>query len=291
MNNIQLEQAEKHIRNAWIVGAISTTITLLFSFIGAYNEDIRFKYGLDTWSLIDVALMAGLTYGIYKKKRFAALIFLIYFLLSKFIMAASTGQFTGGAMSLIFAYFLFQGTRSSFQLHRHLIDTGEIVKDDRKKGVWYYVNASVIGLIVIIVIVLMVIGNNSPDIEVVPGKQLNKEYIDFIRNEGIIDKSENVKYWYSDGFTDFKDGFYFFTDKRVVVYSQEWDEPAIIIPYSEIVRIEFEQDPSFLEDSRITLELIDNTSVYFPISSENGGDEKYYSSLLETWNANSGYLE
>lgn len=283
MDHQQLEQAEKHIKNAWVAGAVSAILTFIYSMIGAFNDEFRYTYGLDTWSLLDVALIAGLAYGVYRKKRYCALGLLIYFIASKFIMAASTGQFTGGFLSMLFAYFFFQGTRAAFQVHRHRIEQGEVEKAVRKKGIGYYAGISLGAFIIVICASLIIIGSFSPEIEVIPGKQLNKKYLNFIWEQGIVDRAEEVQYWYSDGFLDFKTGFYLFTDKKVVMYNESWEEPLISVPYSDILDIEFLPDASFIEDSRITLTLKDHTIVYFPVSSDNGGDIKYYERLLEIW--------
>ena len=76
-----LSNAERHIRNAWIAGTIAAIVTFLFSVIGAYSQEVQLKYGFDTWTLIDVGLIAILTFGIFKKSRFCALSLLIYFVL------------------------------------------------------------------------------------------------------------------------------------------------------------------------------------------------------------------
>ncbi len=288
MNDQQLEQAEKHIKRAWIAGAVSGTLTLVFSLIGTYNDDFRYKYGIDNWSLLDVAIIVGLTYGIYRKNRFSALALLIYFVGSKLILVASTGQFSGGFLSLLFAWFFFQGAKATFQIHKHLIETGEIIKEKRKRGFGYYFGISFGFVIILLIGSLIVIGIFSPEIEVIPGKQINKKYLNFVWEQGIVDRSEEIQYWYSDAIGDFKNGFYLFTNKKVVVSSKEWEEPAIIVPYSQIVNIEFKQDPSFFEDSQMTLVLDDSSTVFFPVSSENGGDKKYYERLVEIWNSYSG---
>ena len=286
MDHQELEQAEKHIKNAWVAGAVSAAITFILSLIGAYNDDFRYTYGFDTWSLLDVALVAGLTYGIYRKKRFAALGMLVYFVASKFIMAASGGNFSGGLMSLIFAYLFFQGTRASFQLHKHLRETGEVTESVKQRGTGFYAGIFIGSVVLLTLVILVVIGAQSPEIEVIPGKQLNKKYASFLLDNGIIDRSEEIQYWYSDGFMDFEEGFYLFTDKKVVIYSKSWEEPLISVPFSDIKNIEFEPDPSFIEDSRITLTLNDSSVIYFPVASDNGGDKKYYDRLMEIWTSN-----
>lgn len=283
MDSQQLEQTEKQIKQAWIAGSISAVITFIYSLLGAYNESIRLEYGVDTWTLIDVALLAGLSYGIYKKSRFCALSLLIYFIASKFILMASTGQFTGGVVSLVFAYFFFQGTLATFKYHKHLKEASNDETKQRNKGFGYYFGVSLGSLLVLLFIVLMVIGSISPEIEVIPGKQVNEEYIKFVYDEDILSENEEIQFWYSDAVLDFKEGFYFFTDKKVVVYSQQWQNPLISIPFSEITYIEFAQDPSFFEDSRITLTLIDDSIIFFPVSSDNSGDERFYGRLFELW--------
>lgn len=184
MDNLQLEKANKHIQRAWITGVISAAITFIFALVGTYNDEFRYKFGLDTWSLLDVALIVGLTYGIYKKNRYCALGMLIYFILSKFLAAASTGQFSGGLMSLLFAYFFFKGTKAAFQIHKHNIDTGEIIKEKRSRDLGFYLGVSAGSLVFLGIVILLVVGVFSPEIEVVPGKQVNKKYLSFVREEG-----------------------------------------------------------------------------------------------------------
>jgi hypothetical protein len=70
-----IAKANKQIKNAWIAGTISGIVTLIVTFI----LQIR---GM----LIDVLLIFGLTWGIYKKSRICAVIMFIYFILSKILL-------------------------------------------------------------------------------------------------------------------------------------------------------------------------------------------------------------
>jgi len=281
MDEQALRHAERHIKNAWIAGIISAAVTFIFSAIGAFSQTVQFKYGFDTWALIDVALIAGLTFGIYKKSRFCALSLLIYFVLSKVAMAAYIGKFTHGIGALLFGYFFFQGTRATFQIHKHLVETGQ--KHKKKRGTIFYLGAGILGLIIIAVGYLMILGSLSPPTEVIPGNLLNKKYSTFIREQILIEHGDEIIYWYSDGFSDFKSGFYFFTKEKVIVFCKDWEDPAIIMPFTIIEDIKFEYNPSFFEDSRIILMLNKDTEVYFPVSSEKGGDKKFYNALTKMW--------
>lgn len=284
LENNQLVQIEKHIKNAWIAGIFSAVITFIYSIIGSFNEAVRFEYGIDMWSLLDVALVLGLTYGVYKKNRYSALGLLIYFVVSKIIMVATTGQFSGGIVSLLFIYFYFQGTKATFQLHKLLLETRELNGENKESKKRSYLSIILISIVAVVLILLIVIGVMSPEVEVIPGRQVNKEYVSFIREEGLIHQNEKIQYFYSDAVIDFKDGFYLITDEKVIVYCQDWEEPSIAVPYYQIIDIEFESDPSFINDSKITLFLDDDSTVFFPVSSEYGGDTKFYDRLVELWN-------
>ncbi|MDX5418704.1 MAG: hypothetical protein LPK09_05770 [Hymenobacteraceae bacterium] len=279
----EIEKAEKHIRNAWIMGIISTAMTIVVSLVGAYSEDFRYSSGFDTWTLLDAALIAGLTYGIYKKSRFSALGLLIYFVLSKFIAAAAEGQFPFGLGSLFFGYFYLMGTISAFKLHAHKKRLIEQENGPQKRSVVFYVLSGIGVLVIGLFIWLIVVSANGPGTEVVPGRQLKAKYVEFALNEGLVEPDEQIQFWYSDAFSDFTDGFYFFTDRKVVVYNNSWEAPAILMPFDSIQNIYFESDPSFLEDSQLLLELKDGTYVDFPVSSDNGGDQRFHKRLRSLW--------
>jgi serine/threonine-protein kinase len=70
--------------------------------------------------LIDVALILGLTYGIYRKSRVCALLMLVYFLISKLIMIEHDSKGSGLVMAVIFLYYYVQGVLGTFAYHKHI---------------------------------------------------------------------------------------------------------------------------------------------------------------------------
>lgn len=105
----------RHIRNAFTAACISGTLTLavtLFSMAGTVILDA------DAWTLIDVALIFGLAYGIWRKSRVCAVLMLAYFLMSKILLVIQTGQFQGGLLALIFFYYYLRGAIATFAYHR-----------------------------------------------------------------------------------------------------------------------------------------------------------------------------
>lgn len=192
--------------------------------------------------------------------------------------------------SLVFIYLFLQGTIAAFNIHKeNLLNKDENFAEEdvnkKNKRLGYYFGISFGGAIIILFVIFMIIGLLSPEAEVISGKQLNKKYSTFVYDEGIISPSESIIYWYSDGFLDFKGGFYFITKERVIVYSKDWETPTIDIPYNSITDIEFIQDSSFIVDSQISLYLNDETMVYFPISSDYNGDVKFHNKLNQLWKA------
>ncbi|WP_200975261.1 hypothetical protein [Echinicola sp. 20G] len=291
MTNEEKQAAEKNIRWAWICGIISAVVTLIVGILGHYIDDFRYHYDYDLWSILDVLLIGGLTYGIFKKNRYSALCMLIYFVGSKLLNIVDSGNTSGLLLAVGFGVVYYRATVSCFRLHKDAVEQGEMEPTSTKRGAAFYVGMSIAGFLGLCLVILMVLGLMSPEIEVIPGRQVDKEYVNFLRTEGLLEGLEEMHYWYSDGFTDFKEGFYFFSDQKVVVYNESWFEPAIIIPYEQILDISFERDSSFFEDSMITLYLDDESSVYFPVSSENDGDIKYYAKLREVWNEKVGQHE
>lgn len=106
----------KKIKNGWVAGCISGGLTLvvLFAMSGAELP------GIDAWMLVDVALIFGLTFGIYRKSRTCAVIMLVYYLVSKILIMIETGKPGGLFMSVLFAYFFWQGVSGTFAYHRFL---------------------------------------------------------------------------------------------------------------------------------------------------------------------------
>jgi serine/threonine-protein kinase len=105
----------KKIKNAWVAAVISGSITLIFTLIAMAGTSIA---GITAWGMVDVALIFGLAYGIYRKSRTCAVVMLVYFVLSKILMMAQTGQPSGIVLAIVFAYYFAMGVAGTFQYHK-----------------------------------------------------------------------------------------------------------------------------------------------------------------------------
>jgi len=114
------EDIAKKIKSGWIAGVVSISFTMAFILWSFYGTEIM---GINAWGLIDVALMAGLTFGVYKKSRTCAVLLLAFFVLNKIIMWMDAGAPTGLIMALAFMWFFYQGVAGTFEYHHWKRDT------------------------------------------------------------------------------------------------------------------------------------------------------------------------
>jgi len=117
---LDLEKAEKSIKNAWKTGIFSGTINLVLSLIQAgikfFTDNSAIEFLLS--SLTDVALIYGLTFGIYKNSRTCAVLIFVY-TFAKIVLSFNAERITGlPIISLVFLYFYFQGIRGTFAYHK-----------------------------------------------------------------------------------------------------------------------------------------------------------------------------
>ena len=110
---------QSNIKGAWIAGTVSIIITLIFIGLSFQVPEIA-AMGINVWALVDVAIMAGLTFGVYRKSRAAAVGLFGFFLLNKLVMLAQTGQFSGGFLSIIFLILYGRGIKGPFDYHKWL---------------------------------------------------------------------------------------------------------------------------------------------------------------------------
>jgi hypothetical protein len=110
------EDILKKIKAGWVAACISGVMTLVITGIAMSRTEAS---DFSAWNLIDVALIFGLAFGIFKKSRACAVIMLVYFVGGKIGAIAATGKFDGIVMGVIFAIFYWQAVVGTFAYHTH----------------------------------------------------------------------------------------------------------------------------------------------------------------------------
>jgi hypothetical protein len=106
----------RKIRNAWVAGLISASITLVFALV-AVLAGISIA-GIDAWAFGDFAVVLALTYGVYRKSRVCAILLFGFFVLNKVVMWGMAGNVSGLPLALVFMWFYGQGIVGTFQYHK-----------------------------------------------------------------------------------------------------------------------------------------------------------------------------
>ena len=78
------------------------------------------------------------------------------------------------------------------------------------------------------------VGTVGPDTKVLSGRQVPARFLAQIRELDLLEPNEQIQYFYSDALVNIEDGFYLLTDRKVVVYSRTYEEPAVLVPFCEI---------------------------------------------------------
>lgn len=112
---MNLQEANKVIKQAWGAGVVSGTLTLLLTIAAMFGMQFM---GLTIWSLIDVLLIYGFSFGIYRKSRTCAILLFIYFVYCKIVMIIEGPGRNGIFLALLFGYCFFRGIVGTFAYHK-----------------------------------------------------------------------------------------------------------------------------------------------------------------------------
>ena len=139
-------------------------------------------------------------------------------------------------------------------------------------------------IVCVSIIAVLIVGLFGPDTAVYTGRQIPKRFMTTIQSLNLLKKDEQIRYFYSDALLDIKTGLYFVTDKNLVLYSSEWEEPETIIPFDQIASLDAEYDDSFFTDTMVFITTYSGIEVVFPVSSENGLDKRFVEAIKEKVN-------
>jgi len=123
LRELATKEALRKIKTGWVAGIISGVITLAVTLLSMTGTRL---FGFNAWALFDVALIFGLTFGIYRKSRVCAVVMLVYFVLSKIYLWTISPSFIGLLVSLIFLFCYVQGVIGTFRYHSIVDVPGEV---------------------------------------------------------------------------------------------------------------------------------------------------------------------
>lgn len=107
------EELAKDIRNGWVAACVSGVFTLIIVLVAVSGTPIL---NFDAWAFLDVALIFGLAFGVYRKSRVASTILLIYFVISKILLIVASGQASGIVMAIIFGLYYTKAMIATYKI-------------------------------------------------------------------------------------------------------------------------------------------------------------------------------
>lgn len=276
------EQAIKATKQGAIAALISGLITLGITLFAMYtNSSSDLEIWNDPTNFMDVLFVFICAFGIYHQSRAAAVIVLVYFIISKIIIALSIGRIPGIFLSVIFIYFFARATQGAFVFHRL---EKEQNPDYRPAPKWYYYVGIPFGLLLLVFmsIGIMSVVGVIPSTEVLAVDKLPKHQQQTLVYEGIVDESEKIEYFYSQGLVSIMEDGNLLTDRRVISYfMNEQGKMEIYELYlDEISNIELITEGDLFNDNLYQVngfEQDDWLQIY--LSSESEGDKDFVNAL------------
>ena len=105
-----IKDAERAVKDASFFGLLALSISLILTLV--YSSGAGFAH-VSFWNWLDLVLLAGFSWGIYKQNRYAAMGMLIYFIGSKLFFWASEQALIGVPVAAVIAYFFWRGYRGA----------------------------------------------------------------------------------------------------------------------------------------------------------------------------------
>jgi hypothetical protein len=108
-----LKEAEAQIKFAWEAGIVYATLGLLFLLLSLAGYELTGLGLINASALLDVCMIFGLSFGIYKKSRVAAVIMLVYCAFSQAWTIVELRRFPG-FISWLCLFLFFRGVQGTF---------------------------------------------------------------------------------------------------------------------------------------------------------------------------------
>ena len=125
------------------------------------------------------------------------------------------------------------------------------------------------------------IGSVSPETHVYIGSDVPASYVKQMQGLGALEAGEQIRFFYSDAAIDIEEGFYFVSDRGVVVYGDEREPKLTRAAFADIESLYMFTNEDDWEDGEIAITLKDGSEIYFPISSELGRDDDFFNAIRE----------
>jgi hypothetical protein len=115
---IDTDQDVKDVKSAIIAGILSGIMTLIVVIASRLSKYDITGLGYGMYTLLDIAVIYILIFGVYMRSRSCAVILFLYFVGSRTYIVINTGQIPGWFIVFLFGYLYYRGIRGTFGYHK-----------------------------------------------------------------------------------------------------------------------------------------------------------------------------
>ena len=274
------------LRNAkWIRrGAGFTLLSALITAGGTTTalltpESEALRYFDDPSYFVDAGILLLLALGVWRKSRFCATSVPLYFVASKVITLAETGNTSGSLVSLLFLYVFIRAAIATYSYHAQLKTADPAYRPTKW---WMFVIAAPIAVLGLFALVFGMASSLQfvPQTRVVPGDELPTRIVQKMRNHGLLENDEQIQAYYSAALFSFLADGNLFTDRRVVSYALESGELFYTSAlFNNVKALELERSETMFEESILFVTTVESEEFYLLLSAENDGDLEFHEEL------------
>lgn len=277
---MNLASAEKAIRHGAVAGFIFAGFTLTVVSIAVLGQGTGyFEFWDDPTNVVDVVLIGGLSLGILKRSRAAAISLVAFFILAEIHMFTELGRPSGSgiASAVVFLYFFGRAVLGTFAYHRIRREQDPEYRPVRRWMYFVWVPVGLLGVVMTGGLVLIIIG---PPTAVVAGDDLSQSDLEFLRAEGIVEPNEQIILFYSAGLFSIREDGNLITNRRVISYEELENQIWIGSPsFDEIKTVSIVEPGSFFVDTIVLITLVGGESFHLYLSTEKDGDKRFLDEL------------
>jgi len=279
---MDIQTAERATRHGAIAGFLSATVTFVTltasPFVPRSSKLASFN---DPWTIFDVALAAGLAYGVLRKSRTAALLLFTYFVAAKIYMAGLLTRPAALGMTLVLLYFFGRAIRGSFAYHRLRRAEDPTYRPAPRWAYFVWPPVALLGALLLLT-GLAVTLHIVPPTQVLRGQDLHQRERDLLLAEKLLAPDEAVVLFYSGGALSIRERGTILTEQRVVSYVESDGELSVVsAPYSEIEYIAVEQQGTMFHPTVIAVMTTDGRMFRLLASTDEEGDRRVLKELYE----------
>jgi hypothetical protein len=222
---------------------------------------------------LDVGVNLLLSYGLLRGSRVCALLLFAVIGASSIATALWSGRPLVSFLALGVSSLVWLGVVGTYRLHRRTSPR------TLRQRILLGIGIAGGSLLVLVVGFAAYMGANAPPMQVLPGAQIPRRYVDALHELGALESGEKVRFFYSTGLIDFRDGMYALTDRRLVLANRDWSEPLILIPLAEVSDLDVEYREGWTEDTVLSVVRADGEVFFIPLSTVGRGDRHFVAAL------------